>query len=231
MFKLELDLSLYYDPPMADSGGGIVMTRTLDLPFAPYEGLAIWVKEIDECPEPLGFKLSEVIWDMGREVFLAKSQLSSSGLPMALIPFEIRGWIDRGWRLGSWMDSYREEIAEASDQVSSSDGPRWDDEEIDQWMTRRTTNRPADFNKLFGAMIRTLAELHNNWSVAYAMHRTKLYFDEATVKQEESAAAKRWQDARYEFQGMPIDKQIAWQERVTRKYPSLAEIVANLPSY
>ncbi len=31
MFILELDLHLYFEPPMTDAGDGIVLTRTLEL--------------------------------------------------------------------------------------------------------------------------------------------------------------------------------------------------------
>jgi hypothetical protein len=232
VFKVELDLSLYYDPPMEDHGGGIVVTRTLELPFPPTPDLAVWSMEMDECPEPMGFKLDDLVWDMGRQVFLAKTQISSSGLPMAMIPYEVRSWVDRGWRLGSWMDSYRQdEAAETSDRKVPSETPHWDDDDMERWMTCRPADRPENFNKVFDAMVRTMAELHNNWSAAYAMHRTKLFFDEADMKDNESAATKKWLSAKREFIEMPIDKQIAWQERVIRKYPSLSAIVSNLPVY
>jgi len=38
-------------------------------------------------------------------------------------------------------------------------------------------------------------------------------------------------NAQREFEVMSMDKQIAWQERVIRKYPSLAELVSDLPVY
>lgn len=232
MFKVELDLSLYYAPPMEDHGGGIVVTRTLELPFTPTLGVAIWSNEMDECPEPMGFKLNDLVWDMDRQVFLAKTQLIDCGAPLALIPHAVRSWVDRGWRLGSWMDSYRQDKgAEASGRETPSGTSRWDDDEMEQWLVRRPADRPADFNKVFGAIVRTMAELYNNWSVAYAMHRTKLFFDETALKDNESAAAKKWRDAKREFDVMPFEKQIAWQERVIRKYPPLAELVARLPAY
>jgi len=232
MFKLELDLSLYYDPPMQDHGGGIVVTRTLELPFVPTPGVAVWSKDMDECPEPMGFKLDDIVWDMGRQVFLAKTQLVSSGLPMALIPHVIRSWVDRGWHLGSWMDSYQqEEAAEEADDQGEVELPDCEDEEMKRWLTCRPTDRPADFNNVFGAMVRVMAELHNNWSVAYAMYRTKLYLDEEALKDFNSAAAKKWQDALREFRDMPMEKQIAWQERVIKKYLPLSKFVSRLPTY
>lgn len=81
---------------------------------------------------------------------------------------------------------------------------------------------------VYGALIRVMAELHNNSAVAYAMDKTKMYFSEEDLKESHSKAAQRWRDKEYEFGRMPMKKQIAWRERVKRKYPSLAKIVASL---
>lgn len=52
VFKLELDLHLFCEPLMDEEGDGIVVSKTLELPFPPYEGLALIGKQIDESPGP-----------------------------------------------------------------------------------------------------------------------------------------------------------------------------------
>jgi len=231
VFRLELDLALYFVPPMEEYGSGIVVTRTLELPFAPSPSILVWSKEMDECPEPMGFKIGDVVWDMDRQVFLAKTCLTDCG-PIAMVPYSIRAWVDRGWRLGSYLDSYpNEEEERETDDVPVEPIPDyvdWDDDEMEEWPTRRPTARPAEFNVVFGALIRTLAELHNNSAVAYAMDKTKVYFTKEQLKESDSKAARRWREREYEFSCMPMGKQIAWRKRVRRKYPSLARIVASL---
>ena len=41
VFRLELDLRLYFVPLMSDTGNGITVTRTIELPFAPQIELGI----------------------------------------------------------------------------------------------------------------------------------------------------------------------------------------------
>jgi hypothetical protein len=232
MFKLELDLSLYYVPPMDEHGRGIVVTRVLELPFVPSPGILVWSKEMDGGDEPMGIKLDDLTWDIDRQVFLAKTCLIDCG-PMVMVPHNIRDLIDRGWRFGSYLDSYPSEIKDRDvDEVPVDPVPYynkdWDDDEMETWPTLRPTARPAEFNVVFGALIRTLAELYNNDAVAYAMDKTKIYFDEADLKENNSEVASRWRDKQEEFGRMPLEKRLAWRRRVRRKYPSLARIVASL---
>jgi len=42
MFTLELDLSLFYEPLMDEYQPGIVVTREVELPFPPMEGLSLF---------------------------------------------------------------------------------------------------------------------------------------------------------------------------------------------
>lgn len=64
-FRLELDLVLHFVPPMDERGPGITLTRTLELPFAPYSGLVIYSRRLDSFPDPLGFHLNNVVPDKG----------------------------------------------------------------------------------------------------------------------------------------------------------------------
>ena len=115
MFVLELDVSLYFVPPMEERARGIVVTRTLELPFPPTDGLFITGIAMNGQPLARGFKLEDVTWDLDRQKFFATTSLTSQDFPIADIPVLIRDWIDRGWQLGSYEDTYEEELEEQTD--------------------------------------------------------------------------------------------------------------------
>ena len=233
MFKVELDMSLYFVPPMDERGAGIVVTRRLELPFAPSTGLTLCGKLFDDHPDPMGFRLEDVTWDVDRKVFLANTCLISHDLPIAVIPDTIREWVDRGWQLGSYQDAYvqpedsePEEAVDAEDQGSMDVDDEWD--EMERWPTKRPAARPPEFNKLLRAIVRTMAESYNNSAVAYAIDKTKRFFDDSQLKEGDSAAIKKWLAARQEFETMSMDDQIAWRDHVMKRRPRLDRIVAGL---
>lgn len=43
---------------------------------------------------------------MDRQVFGAKTSMTNVDLPLAFMPDDIRAWLDRGWRLGSYTVVY-----------------------------------------------------------------------------------------------------------------------------
>src|SRR4051812_9097639 len=107
MYELELDLQLYFVPPMEESGKGIVVTRTIELPFVPSAEFSLYSSAFDELgSEPLGFSLKDLIWDIERKTFLAHTAIVSYDVPWPLIISDVQGWIERGWRLGSYKDAY-----------------------------------------------------------------------------------------------------------------------------
>jgi hypothetical protein len=110
MFKLELDVSLYYDPPMDEHGQGIGLTRIFEIPFHPSSGLYLTGGGLTDPPDAIGFKIEDVTWDLDRQVFLADTSLFSKDLPIAFIPDELRAWMTRGWRLGSSSEAYEEAV-------------------------------------------------------------------------------------------------------------------------
>ncbi|MFA9476939.1 hypothetical protein ACERK3_01405 [Phycisphaerales bacterium AB-hyl4] len=226
MYKLELDLHLYFDPPMEDRGGGIVVTRTIELPFAPSPGLMVYGQDLDECPEPGGWPLKDLTWDIDREVFLATTSLSSHGMPMAMIPDVLQGWLARGWRLGSYMETYPEpdDDAEEAPDPAAADEEDLEDE-MDRWPSLPPSKRPKAFNRLMRTLVRAMSERYNNLAVAYAMDQTKRYFDEHQLKQDTSRAAERWRQATRAFEELPPEQQSAWQEHVENHYPRLDRLV------
>ena len=54
MFKLELDMELYFVPPMEEIGEGICLTREFELPFPPLTGISLAGVALNGSPSPLG---------------------------------------------------------------------------------------------------------------------------------------------------------------------------------
>lgn len=219
MFKLELDMSLRFVPPMLENSAGFVVTRTMELPFVPFDGLVVYSRQFTDHPDPeAGHKLENVTWDMDRKVFLAQTSLTHVDLPMGYILQEIRDTLRRGWRLGSYADSYQEqeEAATAIDEAIPVAHDDWKNEE--NWPSMAPSERPAHFNDTFGFLIGVMAVISNNPAVAYAMERTKRFFTEQQLKTDASAAAKKWLAAKSQYEAMSWEKQYAWQKRMAKKY-------------
>lgn len=226
-FSLELDLILRFMPPMDRIGNGITVTRTIELPFPPYNGLAIYGKGMDDCPDPIGFRLEEVVWDLNRQVFLGKTTMEYA-TPMATIADDIGTWLQRGWRLGSYLDAYKaddESKTEGEESSELGETVEVDDDVMEAWPSMPPRKRPKHFNKVLRAIIRAMAELHNNCAVAYAMWKTQRFFDEEEREGCDSPAAKKFWDAVYAFEAMSLDEQVAWIERVKRTYPRLDQVI------
>lgn len=226
MYKLHLDLHVSFDPPIPENGPPIILTREIELPFPAYNGLSIHSVEFDACWDPLGYPLSDVIWDVDRSVFLAKTENAFSGFPIAEIAGELRRMIKRGWRLGSFRDAYPEpdddDIEPFDDELC--DLPD-DSDEIDRLHTLAVRRRPRGFNRLFKALIRHVAEGYGVDAVVYAMDKTGRYFDEQYVKNRpDDRIVKKWQEATREFRSLKYDDLLAWREQ-TRRYPELKRVI------
>ncbi|MBX3388621.1 MAG: hypothetical protein KF691_04115 [Phycisphaeraceae bacterium] len=226
MYKLHLDLHLYFVPPMTEDGAGIIVTREIELPFPAFEGLRVFSKEFDDCPEPLGFTLKDVVWDVDRKLFLADSSLISSGLPIACIPDSIRDWIHHGWRLGSLRDAYIEPDEQDEVDADPPGQPRTaSPEEEERMHTLPPRRRTKEFNRLFNAMVRHMAEEFVDIESAYAMECTGSFFSETEISERMGEpAVKKWAEARAAFSRMSTQDRLAWRERATR-YASIEEIV------
>jgi hypothetical protein len=233
-FTVELDLVLHFVPPMSPHSNGLVLTRKFQLPFPPYDGLLVFSNKMDDCPDPEGMMLKHVVWDIDRRIFLARTQIQHDMLPIALIPVEVRSWIDLGWRLGSCRDKYAveypdDEVQEASPRPDSLEDeaswPELDEDELESWATLPPRKRPARFNRLLRALVRHMSETYDNLSVAYAMDQTKRYFDEEEVKKSDNPAVDAWRKAEQAFMSMSDDEQTKWQKHVERHYPRLDRLI------
>ena len=181
-FRVELDLHLYFTPLMRQVGDGIVLTRTLDLPFPPNGKIMIGGKSIEgDCTPPLGYHLADIVWDVDRQVFLTNTVMCLDGTPLAFVPMEIEMQVDNGWKIGSWRKFYDRTWKSPIDtnlQASKFD-LEWDDEEeLYLLETTPSTKMPEQFNQLFSAIVRMLFMLQNNESVGYAMYKSKMYFQD-----------------------------------------------------
>lgn len=214
---------------MSDSSRPIILTRTISLPFPPFEGLRVFGKQIDVCPEPEGLGLSEILWDMDRGVFLATTKVSDYGCPFGDIPIVIHEWITRGWKWGSHRDRYAQaEPDDAEDNAEEKVEEGTEDELLDELRGVPLRKRPKELKRAFKAMIRHLAESFD-LSVAYAMDKTGMYFEERpdwdsrTVSPQERAFGQR----KSEFEKQPEKAQSAWRKKVLR-YRSFEHIVRRL---
>lgn len=233
MLTLELDLIITYTPPMSENGGGIHLTRELQLPFAPFNGLQIYGNTMDQAPGPEGFILKDVIWDNDRQVFMAHSELCSHDLPMEEIPLDLKSWLDLGWRIGSYADYYKEpDYGEDEKDTNSEDEEDGDsfpvDEEFERTLKQPMLSprqRPKELNLVMRAMVRAMVEVNNDNTAAYAMDKTKRYFTDHQLEQNDSKHARAWRDAQEEYIKMGWQKQSKWRERVMRTHPRLDKLV------
>jgi hypothetical protein len=228
-FKIELDLHLIYIPPMEENSPGVVVTRMIELPFVPYNGLRIFSRTWEEDPEPYGLELKDLVWDTDREVFLATAVHISHDFPIALIPNEIRYWLERGWRWGSYSDQYHDGevadtvvpvLANGSDDLTEGVS----DAEVDSLHTLPVKKRPPAFNSFFKALIRHMAASYTNLESAYAMDKTGRYLGSGRVKPPDEEIAKKWQDYQLEYQRQSFDEHMKWRRKV-QKYPELSAFV------
>ncbi len=229
MFTLELDLVITYTPPMSEYGGGIHLTRVFHLPFAPFNGLQICGQQIDHAPDPEGFTLKEVVWDIDREVFLGHVELVSHDLPMAEIPSDLRSWTELGWCLGSYRDKYEtpddDEDEDSAPTLGTEDGTQDDWEAMLQQPALSPRQRPKELNTVMRAMVRVMAEEYNDLPVAYAMDKTKRFFSKKQLAENNTKAVQQWHDAVREYVEMDWEQQWPWREKVTQTHPRLDRLV------
>ncbi len=229
MYRVDVDLVLRFVPPMGDNGQGIRLTRTIELPFPPVEDVAVFSKEWEGIDDPMGYRLKEITWDIDRECFLADTTISITGIPIAFIPREIRMLLDRGWRYGSYSTQYQAERHRGLKRTKLRliRTKKWDEEEAETWETLPNKARPKEFKTILHAILATMAELHNNERVAYAMMRTDGYVDIADDAPVDklSPFEKKFAKAMKEFDAMTPDDQWKWCENVQRRCPRLIDVV------
>lgn len=213
---------------MLESGRGIVLTNRIELPFAPTEDMMVTGRIFSDQPDPMGIPLKEVTWDVDRRMFLADIEQVNVDFPILLIPLELREWLERGWKFGSYVDEYdppKRRKARSPEPIPD-DAPDFDDAEADRLMTVPRSKRPAYYNALLLAIVRQMAIIDNNCSVAYAMQKTEMFFkDSESQAASQSPEQKRFFAAAEAFRKLPFEKQWQWRNRIIRKNPRLEQFV------
>jgi hypothetical protein len=227
MFKLHLDLEICYSPPMSDRQQGVVLTRSLGLPFPAHKGLILHSTRMDEATDPpIGIQLREVMWDVDRQVFLARASIIEHDHPMDLIPQHLKSWIARGWRIGSWKDNYVADDESGDDDVTIAiDGgdDEWERSEALRRSPRR--RRTTETNATYRAVIRHLAETYDRMEFAYAFDKTgRLFTEQELADEAQDPQVARFRAAMLEFAEMRDELQAAWRSKVMR-YRGLASLV------
>ncbi len=221
MYTLHLDLHLKFVPPMSEHGPGIVLTRAVQLPFVPASSLRIAGASLDEHGGPMGFGLEELTWDVDREVFSASTQIICHDEPLALIPDAIRSWLDLGWELGSYADTYKQPD-DGDDTIELEDDGEY--ERLEVLHTLPKTRRDRAFNQFFKALVRLMAESFNNSDIAYAMDKLGRLVPEEKPGPDESSLHRKWREAQAEYHEMSQDEQFAWMDSLA-KYPSIERAI------
>ena len=228
MFAVDVDYVVHFVPPMVDYGHGIRLTRTIELPFPPCEDVSVFSKEWEGMEDPMGYRLKEITWDIDSGRFLADTEMSMTGTPIAMIPHEIRRLVDHGWQFGSYASRYKTERKRGRKRAKlpSLEIGDWDEDDAEAW-NANPKGRPKEFKLVLHGVVATMAELHNNCSVAYAMLKTGGYVDvpERKMPSELSPLERRFSEATREYESLTSDKQWDWAERVQRRYPRLSDVV------
>lgn len=221
MYTLELDVKLQLIPA-AEGGAPVCLTRTLKLPFPAHEGLVLFAKGMDNCPKPVGLPLSEVVWDMDREVFLAETHVHDY-VPIGLFAVTYQEWIDRGWTPGSCHDPYPSSVTRppAARYRRKHPAERMDLGELEEMQRVPAGDRPDWYMDEFRAVVRFLLESGSEHS-AYAMDRTRTlreYRDLPAWGNPEPLQAE-WNQAWEAFAKLSPAKRKRWEAKV-RRFPKL----------
>jgi hypothetical protein len=237
MFELQLDLKMYLVPPMDENGNAIRLTRKLQLPFPPYNDLAVYNPAMDTHPTHEGMTLKNVVWDMKRSRFTAETTLGQYDLPLIYIPTELAFWTKIGWRLGSYLDDLAEDATDDFSDETSDDEIDEEDAESDTSQfdvaedpddlipTLPPRQRDKAFNKLFRALIRVVAEEQPGTSTVYAMWKTSRLFTDKQLKCNDTKAANQFRQAADEFKEMTFSQQFNWSMTVCPRLPRIDRIV------
>lgn len=232
MFKLFVEVTLRYVPPMSEHGQGISLVREFELPFPPFTSLALTGNSLNDQPNPNGLQLRDVTWDVDRHVFLGWTSVTSVDYPLGYVPDDIRSWQERGWRLGRLEEAYasdelEEESATTTETTPIETGGEVDDDDPENWQSLPVRRRPQRFNQFLRALVRVMAATYDNCETAFAMDKTKMVFSEQELKVDRDSPSKRaFLEAEHEFRRMTQDAQFKWRERVMSKYPGLDKVVA-----
>jgi hypothetical protein len=87
--------------------------------------------------------------------------------------------------------------------------------------------RPEEFNLFLKAMVKLMAEGHNNWPTAHAIDQTGRFFEKKPDDGKLRKPWTEWNDARRQFEAMSFDEQYAWTQGLAG-YPDLNVFLTEL---
>ena len=164
--------------------------------------------------QPLGYRLRDTIWDVDRARFIATTTSDHGGGPLAYIPDDIDRYFSEGWSIGSWQkhcdNSWKSPIGDRFDR-KKFDFELLDEDDLYELETTPASKRPEPFNRLMSALVRLLFNLYNNEALAYAMYKTKTYF------QEEKNQSPKFKDAVQRYEQMTSEEQLKVRKNVLRR--------------
>jgi hypothetical protein len=75
-------------------------------------------------------------------------------------------------------------------------------EKAEQTAKARPRARPAEFNRIFRAVVSEMAHLFNNLETAYAMHKTLEIYSDDELRKDRTSRTDKFRDAQGEFRTM-----------------------------
>lgn len=227
MFKLELDLHFSLVGTLPYHVAGVCLTRSLQLPFPPHEGLILFGKDLAAISKPVGFGLRDVVWDIDRGAFLATAG-TDEDLRIGMIANTIRGWIDRGWSLGSYADSYPTMVPRQEGTKRRKRHPvdrvDWDD--LERMQVTPAADNPKWYVEEYRALVRVIAD-GGSPSTAYAMDRTGVLSGHTLATESRHQHDPRdveWNSTFNKFASLSAGAQRKWRAKVKR-YPTLRTLL------
>lgn len=212
---------------MSEHEAGYRLTRTIELPFAPSSGTAVFSQEWEGMDDPLGYVLKDVTWDIDRACFLAETVTEMCDFPIALIPLEICRFVVYGWTIGSYADQYSTErkCGRKRRKIPTMAISDWDEEDAEAWDSDMT-GRPKEFKTVWHAVVAMMAGLWNHCPVAYAMLKTGVHVEVPKEGFKElSPLQNRFRDAIREYESLTFDQRCEWRDRVVGRYPRMEDVV------
>ena len=224
MYTVHLDLIVHFVPIMNETAPGIRFTRTIELPFPAYDGLVVYSRLMEQGSEPLGYALKNVIWNLDGSFFYAETRCSNL-IDIATIPYELGVIFQEGWKLGSWKTGFS---SESTYEDLSTVPHFWEHDDLEDWERMPPKQRPKKLNSLLRALVRTLVELRNNEPAAYALAKSRYFYDESPKRHgyKPGKQETRFRELASEYIDMSDEDREAWANTVRSTYPKLMNFVS-----
>jgi len=225
MYKVQLEIELYFVPPMDEHDPGVSLVKTIELPFQPVPEMGLVGDSLEGNPFPPGLVIKELSWDVDRRLFLAKlADYHFGGDSLSGQAYTLREWIEHGWTLGHLQDPYEQEH-EDEEPPDVTPAQLLKSLPLEEPPPRITSpsDRAEGFRACLRGMVRLMAEIENNMAVAYAMDKTGCVLTKSNRDKVSPLIQQRWDDAVKDFENVTYKRRAVWIRR-TKKYMPLHEV-------